>query len=61
MIDRPDAVDPIRRGLHPERGREVVGRILSDLREAELVETGHDGIVLALAERLIEEGRHGTP
>ena len=41
--------------------REVVVRILRDLREAELVETGRDGIVLAAPERLIEEGQHGTP
>ena len=41
--------------------REVVVRILRDLREAELVETGRDGIVLAAPERLIEEGQYGTP
>ena len=41
--------------------REVVVRILRDLREAELVETGRDGIVLAVPERLIEEGQYGTP
>lgn len=40
--------------------REVVVRILHDLREAELVETGRDGIVLADPERLVAEGRHGT-
>jgi CRP/FNR family transcriptional regulator len=39
--------------------REVVVRILRDLREAGLVETGRDGIVLAEPERLIKEGQHG--
>lgn len=40
--------------------REVVVRILRDLREAGLVETGRDGVVLVAPERLIGEGWSAT-
>ena len=40
--------------------REVVVRILHDLRVAGLVETGRDGMVLAGPDRLVEEGWRGS-
>ena len=41
--------------------REVVVRVLRDLRVAGLVETGRDGVVLLAPERLHEESWPTTP